>query len=503
MTRRTQSVLIVLAGLGLCLFSLTGLGSFDAPRAAAAALQATETPASAAPATASPSGSQPTPEATRRPNLSISNQYCLDCHGAPGQTFTLENGDVLDLFVDPTWHQNSVHGEMGYACVQCHSDVGEYPHPAWQAADRRDATIKLTQQCARCHEQQAKLEADGVHANAQRQGIREAAVCVDCHTAHEVRRLTDPATHQLLPETRQWIPERCALCHNAIYQKYKDSVHGSALSEGNPDVPTCIDCHGVHNIENPTTAYFRLRSPDLCAKCHANKDLMNKYGINTNVLNSYVADFHGTTVAIFEKVAPDAPVNKAVCYDCHGVHDISRVDDPQTGLQMQQNILVRCKACHPDANANFPSAWMSHYNPSPEHNPWVYYVNLFYAFFIPGVLGSMAVLVVLDAGRLAVNRRKRHPAAPAAPEGTDISAPAEASAPVDVFAAPEEPAIPDVVEEAPAEPQAGAVEAQPDAGDQQPPATQAPAEADLDDSVETDQSHSSDTLDTDSEAQHE
>ncbi len=125
---------------------------------------------------------------------------------------------------------------------------------------------------------------------------------------------------------------------------------------------------------------------------------MDKYGISTNVLNTYVADFHGTTVTLFEKQSPDAPTNKPVCYDCHGIHDISRVDDPQTGIEMQQNLLVRCKVCHPDATSNFPSAWMSHYIPSPQHYSLVYYVNLFYKFFIPLVLGGMVALVGLDVG---------------------------------------------------------------------------------------------------------
>jgi hypothetical protein len=176
-------------------------------------------------------------------------------------------------------------------------------------------------------------------------------------------------------------------------------VHGAALTEeSNKDVPTCIDCHGVHNIGNPTTAQFRLKSPELCASCHTNPTLMEKYGISTNVVNTYVADFHGTTVTLFEKQSPDSQTNKPVCYDCHGVHDISRVNDPKTGIEMQQNLLVRCKVCHPDATSNFPSAWMSHYIPSPDHYSLVYYVNLFYKFFIPLVLGFMVALVGLDVG---------------------------------------------------------------------------------------------------------
>ena len=79
-------------------------------------------------------------------------------------------------------------------------------------------------------------------------------------------------------------------------------------------MPTCIDCHGVHNIGDPTTAEFRLKSPEMCAKCHTDPAIMDKYGISTQVLNTYVADFHGTTVTLFEKQSPDAETNKPVCY---------------------------------------------------------------------------------------------------------------------------------------------------------------------------------------------
>jgi hypothetical protein len=86
-----------------------------------------------------------------------------------------------------------------------------------------------------------------------------------------------------------------------------------------------------------------------------------------------------------------------VCYDCHGVHEIRRVDDPEKGLQVRENLLARCQVCHPDATLEFSDSWTSHYIPSPQNNPLVYYVNLFYKFLIPGVLGGMAVLVALDA----------------------------------------------------------------------------------------------------------
>ena len=133
---------------------------------------------------------------------------------------------------------------------------------------------------------------------------------------------------------------------------------------------------------------------------------MDKYGISTQVLDTYVADFHGTTVTLFEKEAPDQETDKPVCFDCHGVHDIKRVDDPVEGLRIKENLLARCQVCHPDATANFPDAWLSHYIPSPERNTLVYLVDQFYKFFIPTVLGGMAILVVFDVGKVLNRFRK-------------------------------------------------------------------------------------------------
>lgn len=355
--------------------------------------------------TASPSLQETQPPEQK----SISDDVCLSCHGQPGLTMELQNGQNLILFVPAQGYYDSVHGELGYACVQCHTRVGNYPHPPFNPEDVRAASLDLYGACERCHLEQYTLTQDSVHADALAAGNRNAAICTDCHPPHTVQRLTDSDTGELLPESHERIPEICAQCHNAIYQKYLTSVHGSALvGEGNPDVPTCIDCHGVHNIENPTTAEFRLNSPKICADCHTDPQIMDKYGISTQVLSTYIADFHGTTVTLFRKEHPDQQTNKPVCYDCHGVHDIQRVDDPETGLQIRENLLARCRVCHPDATANFPDAWLSHYEPTPEKNALVYFVNQFYRVFIPTLLGGMAILVALDiSGLLRIGIRKR------------------------------------------------------------------------------------------------
>lgn len=314
--------------------------------------------------------------------------YCLSCHSQPGLSMTFSNGDVNFITVREDTLHDSVHGAenswQALECADCH-DINSYPHEPVTANSSREYTLEQNQNCARCHEDMFEKTNDGVHAIALADGIEEAAVCVDCHGAHD----TPPPG-----EPRERISHTCEQCHSGIFNEYATSIHGEALlSEGNEDVPTCIDCHGVHDIHDPTTSLARIRSPQLCAECHADEELMTKYDISTDVFETYVSDFHGTTV-IFDQQDPTVETNKAVCYDCHGVHNILAPDEPHAGIK--NNLLVTCQECHPDATANFSDAWTSHFKPSLENNTLVYLVELFYKFIIPLTLGAFLFLIATD-----------------------------------------------------------------------------------------------------------
>lgn len=333
------------------------------------------------------------------PSPQVENQVCLNCHANRDLSVKLPSGETLSLYVDATAFNQSVHGKQGQRCTACHTNITGDPHPPLAATDARDFTLQMYTLCRQCHNDQYQQTLDSIHAQQLAAGNRNAPVCTDCHPAHYVTPPNQP---------RSKIPQTCRKCHSTIYVQYKNSVHGAALlDQSNPDVPTCIDCHGIHNIGNPTTAAFRLKSPQICARCHTDKAIMSKYGISTDVLNTYVADFHGTTVELFAKQSPDQPVDTPVCYDCHGVHDIKKIDDPQSSV-FRQNLLKTCQQCHPDATANFPAAWMSHYIASPGKYPAVYYVNLFYTILIPLVVGAMAAFVLLDLTRRILNRFQKN-----------------------------------------------------------------------------------------------
>lgn len=350
-------------------------------------------------AAARPAQAAPAPQ-TEKPG----NDFCLACHQQTGLEKALGN-ESLPVGINPTQFGLSVHSEEGLACVDCHTDISDYPHPDVKAKSIRDFQLTFADSCKKCHEDQYLKTHDSIHQTAMDEGNANAPLCADCHNPHTQGRIIGQNSGLLTIAARKEIPATCANCHTDIYTIYENSVHGSALTDGNTDVPTCTDCHGVHNIQNPDTS-FHNNTPALCGDCHTNPEIMDKYGLSTNVVNTYVADFHGTTVKLFEEQFPGQPTNKAVCTDCHGVHDIAKVDNPETGIALRENLLVKCQRCHPDATSNFPDAWMSHYEPSPEHYPIVYYVNLFYKIFIPLVLGGMSFFVLTDIYRRFVNRGK-------------------------------------------------------------------------------------------------
>lgn len=323
----------------------------------------------------------------------VNTDFCMGCHGPPDRTMTFPNGDQVSISIDGEGFHASVHGVgnswQALACNDCHENYN-YPHPPQEAGSAREYTIeKSNDLCGRCHQTQHEGHLEGVHAQAMAEGNLDSATCVDCHGAHYVPVPDEPRSRIVLT---------CRECHSAIFDEFAESVHGQAvLNEESPDAPTCIECHGVHNVNDPTTALFRNRSPELCATCHANAEMMERHDISTDVFETYVDDFHGTTVTIFQSNDPNTPTNKAVCYDCHGVHDIRPPDDPDSGIK--ENLLVTCQQCHPDATTNFSNSWTGHHRPSLQDNPLMFLINIFYAMVIPGTVAFLTFLVGTDIYR--------------------------------------------------------------------------------------------------------
>ncbi|MGE0040008.1 MAG: cytochrome c3 family protein [Vicinamibacterales bacterium] len=320
-------------------------------------------------------------------------ETCLACHEDPSLSVTLPSGEVLPLTVDRAGFAGSVHGAR-HSCLDCHHGMLEMPHAPLAAQSRRAFRVASYETCKHCHFANYTKTLDSAHARALARGDLNAPTCVDCHGSHDIQ---PPAT----PRTR--ISATCATCHAGVNAAYASSVHGAALAQDdNPDVPVCTDCHQSHAIEGASTAGWRARTPELCGNCHADEARMKKYGLSTAVLTTYLQDFHGVT-ASFDAGHGDGATIAALCTDCHGVHDIQKATGAAAAT-MRSHLAERCRTCHAGAADDFPDAWLSHWEPSWSHAPLVYAVQWLYWILIPFIIGGLALQILLHVWRVVVNR---------------------------------------------------------------------------------------------------
>jgi hypothetical protein len=321
-------------------------------------------------------------------------QDCLACHADPDLSITLGSGETQTLHVDAGEYARSVHGSA-LNCTACHPGFEEQPHPAVNTASRASFRAAFANACRKCHLDNDRKAHDGVHYQLLAKGDTRAPYCADCHGAHT---MAPPAR----PRAR--ISQTCGTCHAQVVAAYKESVHGRALRDGNPDVPACTDCHRAHDIKDPRERAWLLETPQLCGKCHGDPRLAAKYGLSPNVLQTYLADFHGMTASLHGSKRTEGARFTAVCVDCHGVHDIKRVEDPESTV-IRANLTKTCAKCHQGASESFPAAWLSHYEPSPAKAPLVYGVTVFYRAFIPFVIGGLVLQMGLHLRRFLVAPR--------------------------------------------------------------------------------------------------
>ena len=321
------------------------------------------------------------------------NEDCLACHSDPSMTLDFEDGTSMGLTVSADVFAGSVHGGK-LVCTDCHEGYDNGDHPSGATfANRRTYVLGAYEACKKCHFDTYTRTLESVHYQSLKAGREAAPVCTDCHGAHDIQ---DPTAKQAM------MSRSCATCHPAVYATYKASVHGKGLQEGHTDAPACADCHTAHAIADPTTARFRLSSPELCIRCHGNKELMAKYGIPVEVADTYLADFHGVTASLSHPKGADGRL-VVTCIDCHGVHSIESPASLPPNV-MKQRVAQVCGNCHKGAAADFPAAWLSHYRPSLQHAPLVFLINLMYRIFIPFMVVGLGLQVLLHLYRSAVRR---------------------------------------------------------------------------------------------------
>ena len=146
---------------------------------------------------------------------SLTDGYCLACHRLPDRELEFANGDTVSTTIDGLALRQSVHGDTNptgqIRCVECH---GRYEFPILKLSSKVPENIPIrAMKCAECHQDQFNETLDSVHAIALEDGDLEAAVCTDCHGAHDTTHPDEPIQQSSL---------MCRECHTEIFDQYAE-----------------------------------------------------------------------------------------------------------------------------------------------------------------------------------------------------------------------------------------------------------------------------------------
>ncbi len=269
---------------------------------------------------------------------------CLDCHSVLPD----------ELGVTPEKFSQDIHAQKGLTCESCHGgdesadDAEKAMSPKAGFKGKIDRK-QIPQMCGgSCHSDPAamrqfdpSLRTDqlseyktSVHGQRLAAGDTKVAVCIDCHSVHDMRPPSDP--HSKVNPLN--VATTCARCHAdpqymAAYKiptnqfsEYSRSVHYQALvARGDLSAPTCTTCHGNHGATPPDVTAVAT----VCSKCHV---------FQAQLFNS----------------SPHKEVfaSSGGCITCHSNHRIVHPTDESIGTGAKSF----CTQCHTEGDDGFVAA---------------------------------------------------------------------------------------------------------------------------------------------------
>lgn len=340
---------------------------------------------------------------------------CGSCHseGMPVQTQReIHQDHIVENYAE------SIHGEglfkkglsVTATCISCHKAHDILPHtdPRSSIAHQNIVTT-----CLQCHTQIEEVHRKVVKGELWEKDPKSIPVCVDCHQPHQIRKVfydqgvadrdclmchskkdivSSKDQHSLFVDYDQaqksihakvscaqchsqvavskvrpceTIQKKvdCAVCHTDQVQQYQQSTHGKLLAQENVNAPSCIECHGIHEIlskKNTASPTYPLNVPALCARCHWDnqKAGLNYQGNQHEIMDHYIESIHG------RGLLKSGLVVTATCTDCHTAHRELPSSDPDSSVNRNQ-IAQTCAKCH---NGVFEKFKKSIHSPGPNRD---------------------------------------------------------------------------------------------------------------------------------------
>lgn len=195
--------------------------------------------------------------------------------------------------------------------------------------------------CGTCHEITKTLS----------KSIHKEMECADCHRKVLINENAEQIHGKVPPKAK------CSVdCHETVIKDYNKGLHAmeSALYEGKN--PACSQCHGNHDIIRALDPRSKVRTQirsmlgksahkDLeCSQCHS------KFEYGKDRPKPGCKKCHGEIAKIYDKSVHGRASEKgdkdaAMCYDCHGSHQIVNPKDLRSKVN-KFNLPIVCGKCH-------------------------------------------------------------------------------------------------------------------------------------------------------------
>ncbi len=229
---------------------------------------------------------------------------CLDCH---------EN------LIAGTAHDKLV------SCGDCHRDIVNEDH-----AEKKANPVD----CSKCHAALATQVSKDVHHTLVNLPEEKSPDCKSCHGTHKIKNISKINNKE---------KEFCAGCH-------KTKILGSPYHTNNNLSDGCLKCH--KNLDFKKLLSGSVHADMSCPNCHSYvvknlsdhqekpKDvpLADCYLCHSSIAAEHRESIHGISLA--------EGINEAAqCWDCHGSHNILKVNS-DSSMVYAKNLITTCGKCH-------------------------------------------------------------------------------------------------------------------------------------------------------------
>jgi len=323
--------------------------------------------------------------------ISDQAKICLTCHSSRGMTKTLENKEIMPLFIDKEEFSQSVHSSVD--CNGCHTGyMAAHVAKKKPIKSKEEYALKASQGCSTCHPDE-QLKQVPLHSALMKQ-----ASCVGCHGSHYIKKMAEwkkdvnethyclichkhnlskslesgellslrintsaytSSIHGTLPcsschpdfskeehpirifkNKSEYIAKAtksCSMCHTDEQLK-KSAIHSSLIARG-----SCIECHGSHSIRGMKVAKATADETQYCLSCH-------RGGLSMAMKN-------GERLSVYVDGArlKSSAHGSLLCTACH--NEFSKSEHPLKRFQSIRDYTLagakRCSKCHPDAYTQY------------------------------------------------------------------------------------------------------------------------------------------------------